>query len=117
MKFPANPDALQTGTADWDKLPKLDAKGRLPYLQLVVEVREALRKNACTLPGQTAKSFDLTIRYAVLLEPDGTARRVLVEDSGCASVNALVGLSAMARSDAAISGRRAPPRPGGTPTA
>ncbi len=98
LDFPSDSDALQTGTAQWDKLPPLNAKGRVPYLQLVLGVREAFRTNACALPGQTAKSFDITVRYAVQLDPNGTARRVVVEDSGCATVNALVGLTTMARS-------------------
>lgn len=99
LKMPADPDAMQIGTAKWDRLPSLQAKGRVPYVQLVAEVREALRKKVCILPGQTAKSFDVNIRYGVLLQSNGKASRVLVEDSQCPLLNALVGLTAMARSD------------------
>ncbi len=100
LKAPVAPDALQVGTANWEKLPQLQTRERrLPYIQLVTIVREMLRKGECALPGQSAKAFDIEVRYAAFVDPEGKASRILVDDTHCAALNSLVGLAAMARSD------------------
>ena len=99
LKEPARADMMQLGRADWAKMPQLKARGKVPYLQLVKQAREMLRTGACTIPGQTAKKFDIVVNYGVKFDAAGKVSRVLVEDSGCAGVNALVGLAALARAD------------------
>ena len=93
-------EVVQVGSANWDKMPDLKlGTVRLPYWQLVSHVEEMLRKKQCTLAGQSAKSFDITVPYAVLLEPDGKTKRVLVSATNCAPLETLVAMTALAISE------------------
>ena len=56
----------------------------MPSPEMVDRVETMLESGACTIRGQSAKKFDITIPYAVLVEPDGSARRVVVAETGCA---------------------------------
>jgi hypothetical protein len=99
LKDPASPEMMQLGRADWAQMPQLAAKGKVPYPQLVKQTRELLRTKACSIPGQSAKKFDIDVNYGVKFDGSGKVSRVLVEESGCSLINALVGLAVLARAD------------------
>ena len=89
---------IQVGSAKWETLPPLKEKeAHLPYSRLIPTVENMLRKGECKMPGQTAKSFDIVVPFAVLVEPDGKASRVLVPEEVCAPVGTLAGLVALSR--------------------
>jgi hypothetical protein len=90
---------LQTGQAKWDRLPVVRAKpGHLPYRELVSRVEEMLRRKQCELPGQSARSFDIEVPYAVYVE-QGQVKRVLVSDVKCPAIQELVGVTVLARAE------------------
>ena len=92
--------AIQTGSAKWDKLPAAQAKRRyLPYSQLVHEVEEILRTKKCAMPGQSPRAFDIEVPFALLIEPNGRASRIVVPELDCDPIEALAGLTALAQSD------------------
>ena len=96
--LPASGQLLQVGSAKWDSLPRLDERPTyLPYTLLIDSVEEMLRKKECVLPDQSARSFDIEVPFAVLVEPDGSANRVLVGQVNCAPLESLVGMTALAR--------------------
>lgn len=83
---------LEVGKADWDAMPALiKVERRLPYEDMAGFVEQILADKQCKLKGQSARRFDITVPYAVLLEPDGKARRVVVADMGCMPLETLVG--------------------------
>lgn len=87
------PIQVDVGKADWSSMPPLRAVERpLPTPAMVGKVEEMLQSGQCTISGQSAKRFDIRVPYAVLVEPDGSARRVVVAESGCAPLESLVGL-------------------------
>jgi hypothetical protein len=95
---PSKTQRVEVGKANWAKLPQLKSKeAHLPYSQLVAMVEEMLRKGACSLPGQTPRSFDIEVPFAVQLGPDGEASRILVSDMNCDPLEALVGSTALAQ--------------------
>ncbi|HEY0413484.1 MAG TPA: hypothetical protein VGD66_10110 [Allosphingosinicella sp.] len=84
---------VDVGRANWTTLPRLQAVARpLPSAPMVEKVEEMLRTGACRLRGQTANRFDITVPYAVLVNTDGSARRVIVGETGCADLESYVGL-------------------------
>lgn len=94
------PLQVDVGRANWSALPPLKAVERvLPSPEMVDRVETMLESGACRIRGQSAKKFDISIPYAVLVEPDGSARRVVVAETGCAELETYVGVivSAMAR--------------------
>ncbi|HEX8380021.1 MAG TPA: hypothetical protein VF619_05680 [Allosphingosinicella sp.] len=96
----SGPLQVDVGRADWSALPPLKAVQRvLPSTDMVDKVETMLESGSCKLPGQSAKKFDITIPYAVLVEPDGKAKRVIVAETGCAELETFVGIivTAMAR--------------------
>ena len=95
---PAPDQSISIGTAVWEKLPALNLRGRLPYTQLVLAVDELLKKGECKLAGQTEKSFDIEVRFAVRVAPGGRATQVVVADTGCTALNTMIGLTVFARS-------------------
>ena len=96
----SGPIQVDVGRANWTSLPPLKAVERvMPSPEMVDRVETMLESGTCSISGQSAKKFDITIPYAVLVEPDGKARRVVVAETGCAELETYVGVivSAMAR--------------------
>ncbi|TFI57665.1 hypothetical protein E2493_14175 [Sphingomonas parva] len=93
-------EVLQVGSANWEKMPDLKVNMKyVPYTQLVAIAEEIFRTKQCTLPGQTAKAFDLTVPYAALVEPNGKTQRVLVSGVGCTPIETLVGMTVLSLSE------------------
>ena len=100
LRNPGPQEAIQTGTADWSSFPGLRMRGRLPYNQLVSTLAEIIRRGECTLPGQSAREFDVTVPFAVRTDATGRVTRVVVADTfsaTCAPLSGLVGLTVLAR--------------------
>jgi len=92
---------VDVGRANWSAMPPLRAHRRdLPTLEMVGRVQEMLASGQCTLAGQNPHRFDLTVPFAVLVEPDGRARRVVVGESGCRALETYVGRIVLAMADA-----------------
>ncbi|HYD36898.1 MAG TPA: hypothetical protein VEA60_04755, partial [Allosphingosinicella sp.] len=94
------PVQVDVGRADWDSMPPLKVERRLPTADMVGQVERILLSGECSLAGQTARRFDITVPYAVLVEPDGGARRVVVAETGCAPLESYVGLVVLTMADA-----------------
>ena len=88
----SGPIQVDVGRADWSAMPQLKVDRRLPTAAMVGDVEEMLRDGKCSMRGQTSQKFDITVPYAVLVEPDGGARRVVVGETGCAPLESYVGL-------------------------
>lgn len=83
---------VDVGRADWNAMPRLKAvKRQLPTPDMVGRVQQMLASGQCTLPRQRAERFDITIPYAVLIDPDGRARRAVVAEAGCPVLETYVG--------------------------
>lgn len=97
----ASPAAAQTvdvGRANWKALPPLNADHNvLPMETLVTAVEDILKTKQCKLTGQSHHRFDITVPYAVLLEPNGTTNRVIVGEMNCPPLETLVGRVALER--------------------
>jgi len=92
---------VDVGRADWSAMPPLRAERRdLPTLEMLGQVQEMLASGECRLEGQTSHRFELTVPYAVLVEPDGRARRVVVAESGCSALETYVGRIVLAMAGA-----------------
>jgi hypothetical protein len=95
---PAAAQPVDAGRADWDALPPLKVRSRiLPANDFAGRVEAILKSKACTLPGQRASRFDITVPFAILVAPDGTAERILVAEMNCAPLETLVGMIALKR--------------------
>jgi hypothetical protein len=96
VSAPAAGQTVEVGRANWSKLPKLEIGDRMfNYEPLVTEVERMLREKQCDLPGQSARRFDITVPYAVLIEPNGQISRVLVSEMDCKPLETLVGETAI----------------------
>jgi len=92
---------VDVGRANWSAMPPLRAERRdLPTTEMIGRVQAMLASGQCSLPGQNEHRFDLSIPYAVLVEPDGRAARVVVAESGCRPLETYVGRIVIAMSDA-----------------
>jgi len=95
----SGPIQVDVGRAEWDKMPPLRVERRLPTAAMVGQVEKILMSGQCSMDGQTARRFDITIPYAVLVEPDGGARRVVVGETGCAPLESYFGLVVLTMAD------------------
>ena len=83
---------VDVGRANWGAFPELRRDAReLPVAAMVGTVETILRERQCELSGQEASRFNITVPYLVLLEPNGTARRIVVADIGCPALETYVG--------------------------
>ena len=97
----SGPVQVDVGRADWSRMPALNTVERqLPTPSMVGDVERMLVSGQCTLAGQTSRKFDITVPYAVLVEPDGSARHVVVAETGCAPLESYVGLVVLTMADA-----------------
>ena len=84
---------VDVGRIDPRALPALKAKDRLlPTPVMVGDVERMLADGKCRFDGQSPTRFDITVPYAVLVDPDGKTRHVVVQDSGCQPLETYVGL-------------------------
>lgn len=80
------------GTAKWETMPSLKIK-RYPNdfaLGAGANVRGIIDRKACALPGVSEDRYDVMIRYALRLSPDGRIERTLIEDLGCRPLEQLI---------------------------
>ena len=64
---------------------------RMPQAEMVRRVDKILARGACTLPGQSKDQYDIVVPYAVQMEPNGAATKIVVKSIGCAPIEVLVG--------------------------
>lgn len=89
---PATALQVDVGQVKLDKLPALKRSGiALPTSTMVGRVEKMLAEGKCRLAGQSGKRFDIDIPYAVLLQPNGGATRVVVSDIGCPDLESYTG--------------------------
>ncbi len=92
LEAPAATMQIDVGTGNWAALPDLKAETvRLPTSDMVHRVQRLLAAGECEFDGHSSRRFDITVPYAVLVEPDGTARRAIVAEMGCPALEAYVG--------------------------
>jgi hypothetical protein len=95
----AGAQTVDVGRADWKALPPLRVSNEaLPMSRLVDRIEEMLRTRECRLPGQSDRRFDITVPYAVHLNPDGTTDHVVVAEMGCPPLETMVGRLVIERS-------------------
>lgn len=83
---------VDVGKVNLATLPRLEAVKRpFPTPGMVTKVESILESGACKIPDQSYRTFDITVPYAVLVEPDGSARRVVVGEMNCAPLETFVG--------------------------
>jgi hypothetical protein len=84
---------VDVGRVNLSTLPQLQrAERALPTARMVTDVEDLLRSGECRIPGQRSTRFDIDVPYAVLVEPDGSASRVVIGELGCAELESYVGL-------------------------
>ncbi|MEO6114318.1 MAG: hypothetical protein ABIP07_07745 [Sphingomicrobium sp.] len=84
---------VDVGRIDRSALPVLKARNRpLPTPMMVGDVANMLARGKCRFSGQSPTRFDITVPYAVLVEPDGRSRHVVVQETGCIPLESYVGL-------------------------
>lgn len=64
---------------------------RMPHADLNNRIERILGSQECKLNGQTKTRFDIVVPYAVLMEPSGQPKKVVVKEIGCAPIERLVG--------------------------
>jgi hypothetical protein len=98
---PTHAQDVDVGKVNWSKFPALKEKpSRLDYAQLAERVSTVLSSGQCQIKGASPRRFDITVPYAVLVEPNGKAARVVVSEMNCTGLETMVGEAVLARSDA-----------------
>ena len=86
---PANIDVAQ---ANWNSYPRLVTEHlAIPNGEMVGRVQRLMRDDQCDFEGQSARRFNIDVNYAVELDPQGNATRILVQDVGCRPLELMVG--------------------------
>jgi len=86
------PIQVDVGHANWSTMPGLERIDRMLPTPSMVDRVQALLGSKCRMPGQRRGRFNITVPYAVLVNPDGTASHVVVGETGCADLESYVGL-------------------------
>jgi hypothetical protein len=92
LAAPAAAQTVETGTTEWDKLPAAKmGTDDVDYNRLVRWAATELGKPECKVPGMRPTKFDIDEPYAVLLEPNGNVKRIIVKEMGCPGLNTVIG--------------------------
>jgi len=87
---PANIEVASN--ASWGAYPRLRTEEiTVPSGDMVRRVQLMLQREECEFEGQSARRFDIDVNYAVMLDPQGNASRIIVEDVGCRPLELYVG--------------------------
>jgi hypothetical protein len=99
VQAPASAQSIEVGTANWAKFPEAKTGARhINDEQMVIEAAKILKEGQCDLGRQQrAEHFDITVPYAVLVQPSGTVIRVLVSDMHCRPIEMLAGAAVRLR--------------------
>ena len=86
------PDRIEVAQASWAAYRELETEAlAVPTGEMVTRVQRLMQRDECEFPGQSARRFSIDVNYAVMLDPQGNAQRVIVEDVGCRPLELLVG--------------------------
>lgn len=89
---PSVPANIDVGEANWSSYPLLEtANLAIPNGEMVGQVERLLQRDVCTFEGQSGRRFDIDVNYAIALDPQGNATRIVVEDVGCRPLELMVG--------------------------
>jgi hypothetical protein len=90
---PTVPSQIEVASnASWDVYPRLQTENiAVPNGEMVRRVQLMLQRDECTFEGHSARRFDINVNYAVMLDPQGNASRIIVEDVGCRPLELYVG--------------------------
>ena len=90
---PAIPDQIEVASnASWDAYPRLRTEAiTVPSGDMVRRVQLMLQQNECEIDGQSPRRFSIDVNYAVMLDPQGNASRIIVQDIGCRPLELYVG--------------------------
>lgn len=92
LAVPATAQTVETGRTNWSKLPRVKKKSRpLDEALLTDWTQRLLATGECKIPRMRPDRFDVDVPYAVLVEPNGTVKRILIAETGCAGLNSLIG--------------------------
>jgi hypothetical protein len=86
------PDQIEVARASWTAYPRLDTEAvAVPNEEMITRVQRLMQRDECEFAGQNPRRFDIDVNYAVMLDSQGNAKRVIVEDVGCRPLELLVG--------------------------
>lgn len=89
---PSVPANIEVAEASWNAYPRLEtAYLAVPSEEMVTRVERMLVNDQCVFEGQRPRRFSINIYYALELDPQGNATRILVEDVGCRPLELMVG--------------------------
>jgi hypothetical protein len=89
---PSIPADIEVAQANWQAFPRLVTEDiAVPNGDMIRRVQLMLQRDECEIEGQTARRFDIDINYAIRLDGEGNASRILVQDVGCRPLEILVG--------------------------
>ena len=89
---PAVPENIDVAEANWNNYPRLEtANLAIPSGEMVGRVQRLMQRDVCEFEGQNGRRFSIDVNYAVTLDSQGNATRILVEDVGCRPLELMVG--------------------------
>ena len=90
---PTIPSQIEIASnASWDAYPLLVTENvAVPNGEMVRRVQLMLQQDECDFAGQTARRFDIDVNYAIMIDPQVNASRIIVQDVGCRPLELYVG--------------------------
>ncbi len=89
---PSVPENVDVGEANWNAYPRLETQAiSVPNGAMVTRVQRMMQQGECRFEGQRPRRFSIDINYAVMLDAQGNATRIVVEDIGCRPLELMVG--------------------------
>ena len=88
----ASQPPVHVRTMDWDSMAPLNVRaGSFNGSAARVHLNDIINKKQCDLKGAEVGDYkNLTVRYALLLTPEGHIKEVVVEPTNCRPLEALV---------------------------
>jgi hypothetical protein len=90
----ARGQAVETGVVKWEALPPVRVADDLNYSELDRLAERLVANDGCRAAGYHADRFAFDAPYAVLVQPDGTVERIVIEPNAkCPDLDYVVGLA------------------------
>jgi hypothetical protein len=89
---PTIPANIDVGEANWNNYPRLVTEAlAVPNGAMVTQVQRMMQNGECSFEGQRPRRFSIDVNYAIMLDAQGNATRIVVEDVGCRPLELMVG--------------------------
>ncbi len=88
----ASAQTFEVASGDWSEIPRIIHRNNFMMDDRMMSRLDRLaRAGTCTVPGLRRDNIDITIPFLMQFNPSGGLERIVLQDTGCRELEAVIG--------------------------